>query len=261
MRRGICNLADKQGAVARFPAPSTSPNITETLPLRAAYLHGETRKEPDMAKIYRSWKDYPMSEWRWPDFSPQEMACRGTGNLVIIPDAMDKLQALRRKLNAPMIVNSAYRSPEHNRNVGGAKGSKHMEGIAFDVRMDNHDPDTYIAAALEVGFKGIGTYPKQNFVHVDARSTRASWGKPFPRRSVTPSFAPEEPREADTVAKDGQAKGIITGLGGAVAASGGVLSGVGGLDPVAQYIAIGGLVITLAALAYLFRKRLARLAT
>ena len=32
-----------------------------------------------------------------------------------------------------MIVLSAYRSPEHNRAVGGAEASKHMEGIAFDV--------------------------------------------------------------------------------------------------------------------------------
>jgi len=34
-----------------------------------------------MTKIYASWKDFPMSQWRWPDFSPQEMACRGTGRL------------------------------------------------------------------------------------------------------------------------------------------------------------------------------------
>lgn len=213
-----------------------------------------------MTKIYKHWRDYPMAEWRWPSFSPQEMACRGTGRLMIVPDAMDKLQALRNKLGAPMIVNSAYRSPEHNRNVGGAKGSKHMEGIAFDVRMDNHDPDTYISAALSVGFKGIGTYPKQNFVHVDARPTRANWGKPFPKRQATPGFAPETPREPDSVAKDGQAKGILTGLGGTAAVSGGVLSGLGDLDPVAQYIAMGGLGLTVAALVYLFRKRLARLA-
>jgi hypothetical protein len=213
-----------------------------------------------MTKLYKHWRDYPVSDWRWPDFSPQEIACRGTGRLMVVPEAMDKLQALRSKLGAPMIVNSAYRSPEHNRAVGGAKASKHMEGIAFDVRMDNHDPDTYIAAALSVGFKGIGTYPKQNFVHVDARPTRASWGKPFARRRATPKFAPEEPREAETVAKDGQAKATLAGLGGAVAASGGVVTGVGGLDPVAQYIVVAGLVVTGVALVYLFRKRLTRLA-
>jgi hypothetical protein len=150
-----------------------------------------------MTKIYKSWKDFPKSEWRWPSFSPEELACRGTGNLMIDPRAMDKLQALRTKLGKPMIVNSGYRSPKHNKAVGGASNSMHMQGIAFDVRMDNHDPETYIAAALAVGFKGIGTYPKQNFVHVDARTSRASWGGMFPKRAATPGFATETPRPAE----------------------------------------------------------------
>ena len=54
--------------------------------------------------------------------------------------ALDKLQALRGALGKPLIVRSAYRSPEHNRAVGGAKRSKHMEGTAFDIAMANHDP-------------------------------------------------------------------------------------------------------------------------
>lgn len=212
-------------------------------------------------KVYANWKDYPMSQWRWPSFSPQEMACRGTGKLMIVPDAMDKLQALRDRLGRPMIVNSAYRSPEHNRAVGGAKGSKHMEGIAFDVRMDNHDPNEYISAALAVGFNGIGTYPRQNFVHVDARASRAAWGKPFPKRSATPDFASEAPREAETVSGDKEARGALVGAGGAVAASGGVISAVGSLDPLVQVLAVGGLIVALLALAYIFRKRIKRLAT
>lgn len=46
--------------------------------------------------------------------------------------ALDKLQALRDRLGKPLIVRSAYRSPEHNRAVGGATRSKYMEGAAFD---------------------------------------------------------------------------------------------------------------------------------
>lgn len=212
-----------------------------------------------MTKVYAHWRDFPMGDWRWPNFSPQEVACRGTGLLMIVPEAMDKLQALRDRLGKPLIVNSAYRSLEHNTRVGGAKNSLHMKALAFDVHMGNHDPDTYIAAALAVGFKGIGTYPKQNFVHVDVRPARANWGKPFPKRVVTPDFAVEEVREPDTVAEDGESRGILTGLGG-TAVSGGVVAGLGNLDPVAQYIAMGGLVITILALLYLFRKRLKRLA-
>ena len=213
-----------------------------------------------MTKIYANWKDYPMSEWRWPSFSPQEIACRGTGKLMVVPDALDKLQALRDLVGKPMIVNSGYRSPEHNRAVGGAKNSMHMKGIAFDVRMDNHNPAEYIAAARSVGFTAIGTYPRQNFVHVDARGSAASWGKPFPKRAATPDFVAETPREANTVAGDGEARGVLVGAGGAVAASGGVLSAVGKLDPTVQALTIGGLLVALAALAYIFRKRIKRIA-
>jgi zinc D-Ala-D-Ala carboxypeptidase len=213
-----------------------------------------------MTKIYANWKDFPMDEWRWPSFSPQEMACRGTGRLMIVPAAMDKLQALRDKLGKPMNINSAYRSPEHNKTVGGATQSKHMDGTAYDVSMSNHDPDTYIAAALSVGFNGIGTYPKSNFVHVDARATRKNWGSPFAKRPATPSFATEAPREPESVAQDTEAKSALVGVGGAVAASGGVLSAIGSLDPLVQALAVGGLVVAMAAMLWIFRKRLARMA-
>lgn len=213
-----------------------------------------------MTKIYKHWRDFPKSEWRWPSFSPQELACRGTGKLMIVPEAMDKLQALRDRLGKPMIINSGYRSPEHNRAVGGAAGSMHMQGIAFDVRMDNHDPDAYIAAALAVGFKGIGTYPKQNFVHVDARRDRANWGTPFAKRAATPGFAPETPRPPETVAQDSEAKGALVGVGGVVVAGGGIVSAIGALDPLVQSVAMGGLLVAVAALLWIFRKRLVRMA-
>lgn len=213
-----------------------------------------------MTKIYKHWRDYPKSAWRWPSFSPEELACRGTGKLLIVPDAMDKLQALRDRLGKPLIINSGYRSPEHNRAVGGAATSKHMQGVAFDVRMENHDPDAYIAAALAVGFNGIGTYPKQNFVHVDLRASRANWGAPFKPRIATPGFAPEVPRPPETVAQDGDAKGALVGVGGAVVASGGMISAIGALDPLVQAVAMGGLLVAVAALLWLFRRRLVRMA-
>jgi len=147
--------------------------------------------------LYNHWRDVPENAWRWPSFSPAEIACRGTGKLMVDERAMDMLQALRTNLGKPMILNSAYRSPEHNRSVGGATRSKHMDGIAFDCRMDNHDPQVYMAAAREVGFKGIGEYARRGFCHVDARKTKTpvKWiGKgdvAFPLRAASGRFAPE----------------------------------------------------------------------
>ncbi len=104
--------------------------------------------------------------------------------------ALDKLQALRQKLGKPLIVRSAYRSPEHNRAVGGAKRSKHMEGTAFDIAMSNHDPAVFESAAREAGFLGFGFYPRSDFMHVDLGPAR-QWGERFPSRPT--AFAPETP--------------------------------------------------------------------
>lgn len=145
--------------------------------------------------FYDHWSEVPASAWRWPSFSPQEIACRGTGKILIDPSAMDRLQALRDEIGKPIILNSAYRSPEHNRKVGGAKRSKHLDGVAFDCRMDNHDPQEFMAAARRHGFNGIGEYPVLGFCHIDARATPANWtgsrGQRFPVRTVTERFAPE----------------------------------------------------------------------
>lgn len=175
--------------------------------------------------LYDHWRDVPSEAWHWPSFSPEEIACRGTGKLLVDPRAMDMLQALRDRIGKPMIVNSGYRSPEHNRAVGGAARSKHMEGIAFDVRMDNHDPQAFMAAAREIGFKGIGEYPDLGFTHIDARETPAHWagstGRYWPTRSVNDRFAPEvQPTPVADAAKQGA--GIVV----AVTAAEGVLTDV-----------------------------------
>ncbi len=100
--------------------------------------------------FHRHWRDVSESAWRWPNFSPAEIACRGTGKLLVNEPALDKLQALRDRLGKPLIVRSAYRSPEHNRAVGGAGRSKHLDGAAFDIAMTNHDPVAFEAAARAV---------------------------------------------------------------------------------------------------------------
>ena len=48
--------------------------------------------------FHRHWRDVPESAWRWRNFSPAEIACRGTGKLLVNEPALDKLQALRDRL-------------------------------------------------------------------------------------------------------------------------------------------------------------------
>jgi zinc D-Ala-D-Ala carboxypeptidase len=150
----------------------------------------------DAIRTFRHFAEVPKNLWRWKNFSPAEIACRGKGELKLHPEAMDKLQALRDRLNKPLIIRSAYRSPAHNRAVGGAKASKHMDGTAFDIAMTNHDPVAFEAAARAVGFLGFGYYPRSGFMHVDLGPAR-SWGDPFLPRAVP--FAAEAPPARETL--------------------------------------------------------------
>jgi hypothetical protein len=154
--------------------------------------------------FYDHWREAPEGTWRWPNFSPAEIACRGTGKLLINAPALDKLQALRDRLAKPLIVRSAYRSPEHNRAVGGAKGSKHLEGAAFDIAMANHDPLAFEAAAREVRFLGFGFYPRSGFMHIDLGPAR-QWGERFPARQT--AFAAEISPAREVLAQSRTMKG------------------------------------------------------
>ncbi|MBW6495575.1 MAG: DUF882 domain-containing protein [Burkholderiaceae bacterium] len=154
--------------------------------------------------FHRHWRDVPESAWRWPNFSPAEIACRGTGKLLVNEPALDKLQALRDRLGKPLIVRSAYRSPEHNRAVGGATRSKHLDGAAFDIAMTNHDPAAFEAAARAVGFLGFGFYPRSGFMHIDLGPAR-EWGERFPPRAT--AFAPDARPAREVLAESRTLKG------------------------------------------------------
>ena len=105
-------------------------------------------------------------KWRWKNFSPKEMACKGTGLLLIDEDAMDKLQDLREILGIPFTPNSAYRSLEHNRKLRSKDTSMHRFGKAFDIPITTVLTRKIIHEnARLAGFTGFGDY--NTFVHID----------------------------------------------------------------------------------------------
>ncbi len=201
--------------------------------------------------IYPRVSDVPLQEFkeRWPDFHPKEIACRGTGRVAFNFEAMDKLQALRKLRGRPLILNSAYRSPEHNKAVGGAPNSEHLRAEAFDVSMSNHDPAEYERDARKVGFRGFGFYVKQNFIHADIGRAR-EWGVRFPR-TVTglPIEAPAPIKPPSPVTVPAVASGgAVAGAGVAVAVNAGISS---------EWIGFGvvALLIVLAVCFYINRQR------
>jgi zinc D-Ala-D-Ala carboxypeptidase len=111
--------------------------------------------------------------WRWKNFTPAELACKGSGELLLDMDALDKLQLVRETLKVPLKINSAFRSPAHNAAEGGSKNSMHTKGKAFDISLKGVDPKVLYAAAKAAGFTGFGFY--RTFLHVDTGRAR-EWG-------------------------------------------------------------------------------------
>jgi len=53
-------------------------------------------------------------------FTEAELNCNHCGRLVIHAPSVVKLDELRERLGKPVILNSAYRCPEHDAAIGGA---------------------------------------------------------------------------------------------------------------------------------------------
>lgn len=204
-----------------------------------------------MMKFYKHYSEAEAKPqlWVWPNFSPRELASKREGELGIDPASLDKLEALRARLGGhPLLITSAYRSKAHNKAVKGATNSMHLQGKAFDVRMDNHDPHEFETAARAVGFTGFGYYPSQGFMHIDTGPAR-TWGTPFaktPNRLAAVDQAPKVTQEKVVIGAGG------VGLAGIALESAPALSNIlGNLAPVAQTIAV---VALLAVIGYaLFR--------
>lgn len=131
---------------------------------------------------YNHYSEYPMDNWRWENFKPVEMRCKGDNKLMIDPASMDKLQDLRELIGKPMRVTSAYRSPAYNATLSGAaKNSQHLKAKAFDIPMAGHDPSQFEAAARAVGFTGFGFYEGSDFIHIDTGPKREWGNRWFPK--------------------------------------------------------------------------------
>lgn len=87
---------------------------------------------------------------------------------------------IREQWNQPIEVLSAYRTPEHNRKIGGARFSQHLEGRALDLKppkgialQEFYDVIKVLADVTNI--RGIGKY--KTFIHIDTRPTEKliSW--------------------------------------------------------------------------------------
>ena len=99
--------------------------------------------------------------------------------VINLQELADNLEIIRAFYNKPIKVNSGYRSPSHNKSVGGSVKSQHLLGKAADLVIEGISPEE-LAKGIQVLIDnnkisegGIGIY--NSFTHYDIRGTKARW--------------------------------------------------------------------------------------
>ncbi|HOF03672.1 MAG TPA: D-Ala-D-Ala carboxypeptidase family metallohydrolase [Atribacterota bacterium] len=104
-------------------------------------------------------------------FYLDEFQCPCCQQVMLYSLLLEKLIELRYKIEKPVIINSGYRCPSNNLEVGGVSNSYHLLGRAADIFVPKMVLAELFQAARNVGFTGIGFYPARNFLHLDIRSS------------------------------------------------------------------------------------------
>lgn len=111
------------------------------------------------------------------NFLLREFRCKdGSDEIILDSGLVEILQKVRSHFGKAVSITSAYRTPSHNRSVGGATSSYHVKGQAADFTVTgvlNRDVAKYLQ---DIGAKGIGLYDYiGGFVHVDTREKKYFW--------------------------------------------------------------------------------------
>ena len=89
------------------------------------------------------------------------------GNIQLL---MSVLQLLRGFINEPIKINSGYRCAEHNSNVSGGAGSRHLVGLAADVSTVDWSDWTKEKVENWLVYNGIFWIRYSTHIHLDLRN-------------------------------------------------------------------------------------------
>jgi len=139
--------------------------VSEVVFNKIVKLYGTPTPINDTIKAYARGSSNQLSE----NFHLSEFTCKcGRCKSQLVGTKLVRLlQELRVRMGVPLSITSAYRCPTHNRNVGGASQSRHVEGDAVDISIANLDWQKLVRVAKEVGFTGIGYGQDRGFIHLD----------------------------------------------------------------------------------------------
>jgi len=113
---------------------------------------------------FRHWRDVRPDEWPLKFFTPEEVSDSRDGSIVLHKSFGLRMDEMRKDFGSPIRVNSWYRTPEHDRSIGG-KGN-HSGGWAADIAPANNDWHGLLTKAFEFQFLGIGMN-MPSFIHID----------------------------------------------------------------------------------------------
>ncbi len=89
----------------------------------------------------------------------------GSGSLMQ-DSTIEKLDNARDYAGIPFMVNSGFRTIQHNAKVGGSDNSSHLEGYAVDLKCtDSRSRFKMVSALQKAGFTRIGI--AKTFIHAD----------------------------------------------------------------------------------------------
>lgn len=111
-------------------------------------------------------------------FKVKEFACKdGSDAVLVAPRLVMVLQSIRSHFGAPVVIHSAYRTPQYNAEVGGAAHSQHCYGTAADIVVRGKTPAAVAAYARQLmpDWGGVGVYSQKGFTHIDVREAKADW--------------------------------------------------------------------------------------
>lgn len=119
-------------------------------------------------------KNFQLSEFQCKSGAPMPLSVR-----VNIERLANNLQALRDEVGKPITITSGYRSPAHNKAVGGAKNSQHLLGTAADFKVSGMTPIEVVEvierliAEGEMDEGGLKAY--RSWVHYDCAGRKRRW--------------------------------------------------------------------------------------
>lgn len=107
-----------------------------------------------------------------PHFKAKEFQCKDKSEyLLIATELIETLEKIRNNFNAPVIINSGYRTPSWNSKVNGASNSYHCKGMAADIVVKGHSSKEVAKYADSIMEQG-GVIKYTNFTHIDVREER-----------------------------------------------------------------------------------------